>query len=240
MLNPNTAQPLCTLMANLTHKSHRMMVCDVLTAHAKQNPSLLIRGLTDSRWYVVRNLIYIMGKLGHDQFLKHLEPFRTHEDARVRKEIIRTLRSISPSGKGEPFIPFLNDAEESIRQLALKALLTGTYTATFAAWAPIVEHKSFHDRPLSKKKAVFQALRQTTGEDSIPYWHRLVTKPSWMNRKKIQEGAILAAEALGALGTSSALLVLKAGQRRFNRAIRKACTEALATAMKQGIRSESI
>jgi hypothetical protein len=240
MLNPKTAQPLCTLMANLTHKAHRMMVCDVLTAHAKQNPSLLICGLMDSRWYVVRNHIYIMGKLGHEQFLKHLEPIRTHEEARVRKEIIRTLRAINPSGIGDPFIPFLNDDEESIRQLALKALLTGAYTATFAAWAPIVDHKSFHDRPISKKKAVFRALRQTTGEESIPYWHRLVTQPSWINRKKIQEGAILAAEALGALGTSEALIVLQAGQRRFNRAIRKACTDALATAMKQSIGSEPI
>ena len=238
MLDSNTAQPLCSLMANLTYKAHRMMVCDVLAIHAKQNPSLLMRGLTDRRWYVVRNFIYIMGKLGHEQFLKHLEPIRTHEDPRVRKEIIRTLRAISPSGKGDYFIPFLNDAEESIRQLALKVLLTGTYTATFAAWAPIVDHKSFHDSSVSKKKAVFLAMRQTIGEECIPYWHRLVTKPSWMNRKKIQEGAILAAEALGALGTSAALLVLKAGQRRFNRAIRKACTEALTIAMKRDIGSQ--
>jgi HEAT repeat protein len=216
------------------------MICDVLTVHAKHNPSLLMRGLTDSRWYVVRNLVYIMGKLGYEQFLKPLEPIRGHVDVRVRKEIVRTLRAINPSGKGDHFIPFLNDAEESIRQLALKVLLTGAYTATYAAWAPIVDHKSFHDRSVSKKKAVFRAMRQTTGEESIPYWHRLVTKPSWMNRKKIQEGGILAAEALGALGTSAALLVLKAGQRRFNRAIRKACTDALATAMKRDIGSESI
>jgi hypothetical protein len=240
MLNPDTAQPLCELMANLTNKSHRMMVCDVLTVHAKHNPSLLIRGLMDSRWYVVRNLVYIMGKLGYEQFLKPLEPLRGHEDVRVRKEIVRTLRAINPSGKGDHFIPFLTDAEESIRQLALKVLLTGTYTATYAAWAPIVDHKSFHDCSVSKKKSVFRAMLQTTGEESIPYWHRLVTKPSWMNRKKIQEGGILAAEALGALGTSAALLVLKAGQRRFNRAIRKACTDALMTAMKRDIGSQSI
>lgn len=233
MLDPNTVQPLCALMANLTHKAHRMMVCDVLAVHAKHNPALIMRGLTDTRWYVVRNFIYIIGKLGHEEFLKHLEPIRTHEDARVRKEILRTLRIISPSGNGDFFISFLNDTDESIRQLALKVLLTGTYTATFAAWAPIVDHKSFHESSISKKRAVFTAMRQTIGEESIPYWHRLVTRSSWMHRRKVQEGAILAAEALGALGTSAALLVLKAGQRRFNRAIRKACTAALAAAMKR-------
>jgi hypothetical protein len=233
MLNPSTAYPLSTLMANLKHKSHRMMVCDVLTAHAKHNPSLLTRGLSDSRWYVVRNLVYIMGKLGHAPYLKHLETVRDHEDVRVRKEVIRTLRTMCPSGKGDHFISFLNDPEQSIRQLALKVLLSDTYTATFAAWAPIVEPKSFHDRSVSEKHTIFRIMRQTAGEENIPYWHRLVATPSWTNRKKLQEGGLLAAEALGALGTSAAMLVLKAGQRRFNRAIRRACTEALTTAMKR-------
>lgn len=232
LLNPGTAQPLCTLMANLKYKSHRMMVCDVLATHAKQNPTLLMRGLTDSRWYVVRNLIYIMGKLGHEQFVKHLQPVSSHDDVRVRKEIIRTLRAIRPSGTGDLFIPFLNDPEESIRQLALKMLLSGPYTATFSDWAPVVDQRSFHDRPVSEKKAIFRAMRQTAGEENIPYWHGLVTRPFWTNRKKRQEGGTLAAEALGAMGTSAAILVLKAGQRRFNRAIRKACTHALAAAMK--------
>jgi HEAT repeat protein len=192
-----------------------------------------MRGLTDSRWYVVRNLIYIMGKLGHEQFVKHLEPISSHQDVRVRKEIVRTLRAICPSGKGDLFIPFLNDAEQSIRQLALKVLLSGPYTATFAAWTRIVDHKSFHDRSVSEKKAIFRAMRQTAGEETIPYWHRLLTRRSWRNRKRLQEDSILAAEALGTMGTPAAMLALKTGQRRFNRAIRKACTDALATAMKR-------
>jgi hypothetical protein len=233
MLNPGSAQPLCTLMANLKHKSHRMMICDVLTAHAKQNPSLLTRGLTDSRWYVVRNLIYIMGKLGHEQFIKHLGPVSSHEDVRVRKEIVRTLRSICPAGKGNLFIPFLNDAEPSIRQLAIKVLLSGPYTATLDDWTRIVDHTSFHNRSVSEKKAVFRAMRQTAGEETIPYWHRLLTRRSWRNRKRLQEDGLLAAEVLGVIGTPAAMLALKTGQRRFNRAVRKACTDALAIATKR-------
>lgn len=233
MINPISAQPLCTLMANLKHKSHRMMVCDVLTTHAKQNPSLLVQGLDDPRWYVVRNLVYIMGKLGHEQFVKHLERVKTHGDPRVRKEVVRTLRAICPSGAGNHFIGFLDDPEQSIRLLTLKALLSGDYTATFADWAPIVTPKSFHNRSVSEKQAVFRAMRQTAGEENIPYWHRLVAQQAWTNRKKLQEAGLLAAEALGTLGTPAAMLVLKAGQRRFSRAIRNACTDALAAATKR-------
>jgi hypothetical protein len=233
LLNPQTAQPLCGLMANLKHKSHRMMVCDVLTVHGKQNPSLLVRGMSDTRWYVVRNLVYIMGKLKHEQFVRHLEPAGKHADIRVRKEVVRTLRAIRPGGTCECFIPFLNDSEESIRLLTLKTLLTGHYAATFSSWAPIVDDPSFHHRSVSEKQTIFRVMRQTAGEENIPYWHSLVTHIAWRNRRKYREGGILAAEALGALGTPAALLVLKAGQRRFNRPVRKACGAALAAAMKR-------
>lgn len=233
MLDPQKAQSLCSLVADLKHKAHRMMICEVLTAHAQHNPTLLTKGLSDARWYVVRNFVYIAGKLRQERFVKSLESVGKHEDVRVRKEVVRTLRAIRPSGNAECFTSFLSDREESIRLLVLKTLLTGHYTATFAAWAPIVGTPSFHHRSTSEKQSIFRVMRQTAGEESIPYWHSLVTRVSWRNRRQYREGGMLAAEALGALGTPAALLVLKAGQRRFSRTIRRACGEALLAAMKR-------
>ncbi|MGH7233486.1 MAG: HEAT repeat domain-containing protein, partial [Nitrospiraceae bacterium] len=129
MLKPAAMPLLCALVANLKHKPHRLMVCEVLTELAKQNPSPLVRGLADSRWYYVRNLVYIIGKVNNPQLSKSLEPLIAHQDMRVRKEVLRTLRILCPSGAADRFITFLNDQEESIRLLAVKILTTGQYTA---------------------------------------------------------------------------------------------------------------
>lgn len=229
MLDANSTTALCTLMANLKHKTHRMVVCDVLTAHAKQNPTALIKGLRDPRWYVVRNLVSIIGRVGDEQVAKHLEPLRAHGDVRVRKEVLRALRTLpQKTTKAERFIAFLHDSETSIRLLALKTLLSGEFTSSFEAWAPIVTVPSFHDRSVAEKKAVFQAMRQTAGEANVPYWRHLVSRRAWRNRKKYEEAAVLAAEALGALKTPAAVAALRLGQRRFNRAIRHACSQAIA------------
>ncbi len=232
MFKPTAIQPLCLLMANLKHKPHRLMVCEALTTLAKQNPSSLLKGLNDSRWYYVRNLVYIMGKLNSPQQAKYLEPLIIHQDARVRKEVLRTLRILSPTGAGNQFILFLNDQEESIRLYALKILTSGQYSAEFQLWSPVVTSKSFEDRSISEKRAAFHAMRLTSGEEMIPFCHRLVTQWCWSHRKQAQEGALLAAEALGKLATPSAIIALQTGAKRINRAIRKACTEALAATPK--------
>ncbi|WP_447980664.1 HEAT repeat domain-containing protein [Candidatus Nitrospira bockiana] len=233
MLSPAAAPSLCMLMANLKHKVHRMMVCEVLATHAKANPLVLVKGLNDSRWYVVRNLVYIMGKVGGEHLLKHLEPLVRHPDTRVRKEVLRTMKAVSPSGKVDPFVAFLNDPEESVRLSALKIVSAGEYKTAFKTWVPIVTSPSFADRSVSEKRALFHAMRLASGDENVPYWRQLVTRRAWRNRKLHEETAVLAAEALGALGTADAVEALRAGRKRFNRAIRRACETALGAAAAQ-------
>ncbi|MER3424911.1 MAG: hypothetical protein C4293_18515, partial [Nitrospiraceae bacterium] len=210
MLKPHAVPSLCALMANLKHKPHRLMVCEVLVSLAKQNPGALLKGLSDSRWYYVRNLVYIIGKTGNEQLVNSLEPLTNHKDVRVRREVLRAFKSLCPSGKGDRFIALLNDPDEPLRLTTLKILLGGAYTASFRIWIPIITFKSFHDRSLSEKRAVFQAMRQTAGEEIIPYCQQLVTQWFWRNRRKHQEAGMLAAEALGAIGTSAAITALEA------------------------------
>jgi HEAT repeat protein len=228
LLKPTAVPALCTLMANLKQKSHRLMVCEVLTQLAKQNPSQLARGLSDPRWYYVRNLVYIIGKVNNPQLTKSLEPLSAHQDVRVRKEVLKTLRTLCPSGPADRFVVFLNDHEESIRLLAIKILTTGQYTAPFKVWSPIVTPKAFQDRSLSEKRGVFEAMCRAAGDEIVPYCVGLVTRWFWTNRKVHQEAAVLAAEALGKVGTPAAVQALEIGKKRMNRIIRQACTKALA------------
>lgn len=143
------------------------------------------------------------------------------------------LGTLSPSGNGTKLLAFLNDGEEAVRLSALKVLTTGQYTAPFSAWSPIITHKQFLDRSVAENRLVFQAMRQTSGEEAVPYWHGLVTQWLLTDSKKKQSIGVLAAEALGKVGTPAASAALQAGQKRMNRAIRNACGAALASMAKQ-------
>ncbi len=88
------------------------------------------------------------------------------------------------------------------------------------------------DKPMSERRAVYQAIRMTCGDEAVPYWETLFTEWAWTNRKKKEELAILAAETLGKLATPDAIATLEVGQKKGGAAVRQACAMALSQIQK--------
>jgi HEAT repeat protein len=224
---------LCTLLANLETPAHQVIAADALEALGKDQPDHILRGLSDRRPRYVRNLLAILLKWNNPRLADALEKLVRYPDVQVRKDVVRAIGILRPNGNGIKLIAFLNDAEESVRFAALKLLMTGQYTAPYSAWAPLVSADIFMDRTLSEKRGVFQAMRATCNDEVIPYFEGLIAERSWTNRKKKEELAVLAAEALGKLATPAALTVLDLGQKKGSAPVRQACTAALAQAQRQ-------
>ena len=149
-----------------------------------------------------------------------------------RREVIRTLAGLKPSGSAVKLIPLLNDADEGVRLATLKPLLNGHYMAAFSVWEPILNAESFNDRDPAEKRNIFHAMRLTAGDDAVPYWTTLLTEWGWTNRKKREDLDLLAVDALGKLGTAAALAALDTGAKKGTAAVKQACATAIASATK--------
>ncbi len=224
---------LCTLLANLEAPAHQAIAAEALEILAKDQPDHVLHGLTDRRPRYVKNLLAILLKWNNPRFADAIEKLVRYPDIQVRKEVIRAIGIFRPNGNATKLVAFMNDAEESVRFAALKLLMTGQYKAPYSAWSPLVSADIFMDRTLSEKRGVFQAMRATSGDEVIPFFESLFTEWSWTNRKKKEELAALAAEALGKLATPAALTVLELGQKKGGALVRQACTAALAQAQRQ-------
>ena len=233
MMQPTAVPALCSLLAGLASPGFQTLVAEVLVDLAKDQPEQILRGLSDHRPAYVRNLLAILIRWNDPRFAEAVEKVVRHPDALVRKDAVRTLGMLRPSGNGTKLIAFANDADESVRLAALKLLISGKYTASFTAWTSIVSGDEFCDRNPSERRAVFQAIRSTSGDEAVPFWQNLLTDWSWTNRKKREDLAILAAESLGKLATPSAIAALELGQKKAGSAVRQACAAALAQAEKQ-------
>lgn len=224
---------LCTLLANLEAPAHQAIVTEALETLAKDQPDPLLRGLSDRRPRYVKNLLTILLKWNNPRFADAVEKLVRYPDVQVRKEVVRAIGIFRPNGNGLKLVAFVNDAEESVRLAALKLLMAGQYKAPYSSWSPLVSADTFMDRTLSEKRAVFLAMRATSGDEVIPFFESLFTEWSWTNRRKKEELATLAAEALGKLATPAALTALELGQKKGSATVRQACTSALAQAQRQ-------
>ena len=228
-MTPQAVPALCKLLGNLKYEEHRLALCDVLAALAKDNLEPLIKGLHDPRWYYVRNLLVVIGKLRNPALAQSVQPLAAHSDARVRREALKTLGMLGASGTGNPIVGVLIDPDEAIRLSALTLLKTGKYATPFSAWIPVVTHAEFLNRPFPELRATFEVMTKLVGAECVPYCRELLTQRLWINKKKKQSLGAMAAEALGQIGTPAAVSALEAGKKRFNRAIRNASAAALAS-----------
>src|SRR5262249_44810931 len=146
MMQPTAVPALCSLMAGLTSPGFQTLVGEVLVDLAKDQPEQILRGLSDHRLAYVRNLLAILIRWNDPRFAEAVEKVVRHPDALVRKDAVRTLGMLRPSGNGTKLIAFANDADESVRLAALKLLISGKYTA-----------------PLQRGRRLYQVMNSVIG-----------------------------------------------------------------------------
>ncbi|MBM4126240.1 MAG: hypothetical protein FJ247_02680 [Nitrospira sp.] len=233
MMGADAVPQLCALLAKLVSPAHQAILSDTLLVLAKDRPEPLLKGLMDRRPTYVRNLLAILMKWNDPKFAEAVEKLTRYPDPHVRKDVVRAISLFRPNGNGLKLISFMEDGEESVRVAALKLLVSGHYTAPFSSWSPALSADNFSERPVSERRAVFQAIRATCGDEAVSYWAGLLTEWSWTNRKKKEELAVLAAESLGKLATPAAVAALELGSKKGGAAVRQACVHALSQAQRQ-------
>jgi HEAT repeat protein len=76
----------------------------------------------DKRWFVVRNVLYILGKVHHPSALASALAALDHPHPRVRVEAIRTASLIDGAGAAEHLGRRARDSDPTVRSAAIAAL----------------------------------------------------------------------------------------------------------------------
>jgi len=104
--------------------ARRRVLIDLLAQTARPSPEMLVRYLEDERWYVVRNLAVILGKIGTSDAAAPLHRLRGHPDHRVRSEALRSLVKVDPLRAPATLVEALSDDHERVREGSLVLLRT--------------------------------------------------------------------------------------------------------------------
>ncbi|MBM4387162.1 MAG: HEAT repeat domain-containing protein [Deltaproteobacteria bacterium] len=91
----------------------RHEICEFIAGYKEKARQLIERELSEKRheWYVLRNLIFILLKIGNPESAKIIVKFVSHEHPRVRIECANALHALIGK-KAEPHLIYLVNAEE--------------------------------------------------------------------------------------------------------------------------------
>jgi HEAT repeat protein len=225
-LKANAIHPLVKLLGDLKNISSRRLIIDALVHIGRKDVSLLLEEMNDSRWYVVRNIVHVLRKIGDKKAIKNLLKLLSHKDIRVKKEAVRALGELGGDEAVADLRAYLNDPHIQIRKAVLSAL--GNICSD-SAKKVIMDHiagKGFKDKELDEKKECFQTLAVWHDDDVYDFLVRMVKKRSFFSQKRAENRAC-AAYCLGLLDKKEALPVLNKYKTNGNKLLREFSVNAI-------------
>ncbi len=227
LLKPNSIQPLIKVLGELNNSRARRMLCEVLIEIGKGNMELIIPFIDDHRWFLVRNIAYILGRMGKESALPTIQKALNHEEARVRREAIQALGIIVSSKAFDLLGKALNDQDDRNRSMAALNLARVGKKASLPALLEVVQAKDFSKRDSAEIKAFFDAIGMVGSNDALKPLEKLLEQKSWFGMGKKDEIRLRAASALALIGTAEARSTLEAGRNSKDENIRQACLQAM-------------
>ena len=204
----NAIDPLVKYLGELKTIRARKYVIDALTVVGKKDIQALSGGLNDQRWYVVRNIIYILRKIGDKRAIEYLLKTIRHGDVRVRKEVIKALGELGGREVIQTLRECLDDPDMHVRASAAKAFATIGSEASKKIILDKIAGKEFREKDFDEKREFFEVLSQWKDTDVYVFLVKILKTRSFFNRAKLLESKAGAAYCLGLIGNKDALPLL--------------------------------
>lgn len=210
-LNKNAVQSFIDILGELRNIRSRRVVIHMLSILGRNNIEVLLKNLHDTRWYLVRNIVYIIRLIGAKEAAGHLVKALKHDaDIRVKKEIIKTLGEIKTSHAVSVIKECIKSPEREIRLAAIRVIRHIRAADIKQILMQQISQDDFTDKDYEEKKEFVRALSLWKEDDVIELMMNILKrKKTFFKRNKNYESMACAAYALGLIGDKKNLPLLR-------------------------------
>lgn len=166
------------LLGDLEHMSHRLCLRDYLTERGRSNIDIVSRGIFDKRWYVVRNSVTILARIGDHRAMSYLKKTVKHCEPRVRQELVNSLKDCPNDQALDILQVMVTDLEADIRRAAIDTILARRSPAAFKAIAEIIDDEDFGRIDRKDRRELLKAYSLLGGAEAVPFLREIAARPN--------------------------------------------------------------
>lgn len=215
------------MLARLVARESRMMVCDYLVRNGRKNLSVIGKEVYSKKWFVVRNAVYIMGRIGTNEVLHFLKISATNPEVRVREETIEALLLVKTEEAAAILAWFLNDEEPRLRRLALDHLGRIGGSVSFKAIGAVILSRDFFIRTLEEQSGLLATYSRIGGSEVVEVLAGLIGGSSLFSLVRKTDLRLAALRALAHNNSEEAEAKILKLSRSWRRWLRRAAGDAL-------------
>ncbi len=189
------------------------------------DPDALRPYLHDSRWHVVRNVVFALGQIGGAAVTPMLVTASRHLDTRVRRAVIQALGQVPPAQRTPLLLQQLDTSDPMLLQHALQMMTREPDARAASALIDRISAPDFESLSEERRLALLQTLADVADDQAVPALDQLLHRGGWFARKSPERTA--AARTLARIGSPLAMIVLQTGLTARADSVRLACADAL-------------
>jgi len=121
-LGDSVAEAIAHALTNTEDRLARKTYVAALGAFGMAGALAVEKMLRDSRWFVVRNGVAVLGVVGGPSAIEHLTGSLANQHAKVRRETVRALAKIGGENAGLLVSSMLGDSDPKVRAAAARAV----------------------------------------------------------------------------------------------------------------------
>ncbi|MBI5286809.1 MAG: HEAT repeat domain-containing protein, partial [Deltaproteobacteria bacterium] len=185
------------------------------------------RRLDDSMWFVVRQMVAILGEIASPQSVDGLKKAFLHPDPRVKKEVLKAMSNMPPQEALPVLLDALKGGDRTVRLQAVVSLgILGNPTATPHLIDIALKQWAFRSNIDIRKEAV-NALGIIRDRRAVPALVKILKTTPWFGKRKMLGLRCMAVISLGRIGGEEALKAIDEMAKVSTDMLYSACVRAL-------------
>lgn len=200
------------ILAALTEEKNlivRKAMVDLVTKIGTPAIPYIVKYLEDERWYVVRNMVTILGGMGTDEVAQHIANTLQNSDPRVKKEAIKALSKnpspISITALGECCF----DGDENIATISISAIGTKKDAKAVQFLRDRYHARRFLFPDYRVSREIVDSLKNMGTESALGLLQTIALYNPLFKPKRLKELKVYAVQGIGKIKSEKAYEALE-------------------------------
>jgi hypothetical protein len=215
------------VLSESQRRETRLVLAQSLASRCRDNPERLAPWLSDGRWYVVRNIVHILGWIGGAPVAGLLGTALRHPDSRVREQVVSALGNVDLKLARPLLVRAIDGADTRVFCQVLHQLSGARDPSTARFVFAFLQQERFAARPAEERRAIYAAIASVGGDEIVAELEAELVRTNWFDRQ-IEIHRHNVARCLARIGTPRALEALARGAQSKRPPVRQAAEAALA------------
>jgi HEAT repeat protein len=195
----------------------------LLAARGRVAVPALVRRLNDPSWYLVRNILLVLGEIADPATIPTIATTLKHPEPRVRRDAVAALGKIG----GLRAFALLKDClgDNEVYEVVMRSLATIDRRQTITTFLEMTEKADLFGRGHARLKDAVATLGALGSNEAVPRLRSILMRGFWLPPSAGDPLRIAAARALEKIGTDTARGALMQGARLWRWPVRAVCVE---------------